>query len=209
MHLVTTLLSVSESTHVCPVTRLPSALPALPILHLSSSDETEWFVCSVPQLFCLMPMPGHRLFLPESNSGRDKERVRDVPAHCLLASLLGSKRSHCGSLPMPKPVSGHMTLRWNQDKDTCATHPELSPPSRAHKRHPRHLRLPHALFAAPAALLWMPCGPCPLTRTQQQGLSDWGNPPQDQNSMWKSKSWESKSPKLRELPRTGKGVLKG
>lgn len=31
--------------------------------------------------------------------------------------------------------------------------PELSPPSRAHKRHPRHLRLPHALFAAPAALL--------------------------------------------------------
>lgn len=45
---VTTLLSVSESAHVCPVTTLLSVFPALPVLHLSSSDETEWFVCSVP-----------------------------------------------------------------------------------------------------------------------------------------------------------------
>lgn len=27
--------------------------------------------------------------------------------------------------------------------------------------------------------------------------------------MWKSKSWESKSPKLRELPRTGEGSPQG
>lgn len=51
VHPVTTLLSVSESAHVCPVTTLLSVFPALPVLHLSSSDETEWFVCSVPQIF--------------------------------------------------------------------------------------------------------------------------------------------------------------
>lgn len=81
-------------------------------------------------------------------------------------------------------------------------HMEHSPPSRAHKRHPRHprhLRLPHTLFAVDA--MW--------SLPSDMHTADWGNPPQDQNSMWKSKSWESKSPKFRELPRTGEGSPQG
>lgn len=61
---------------------LPS--PALPVLCAQFLPFKQWFLCSVPRAFLSKDNPCDTdcLILPEPNCGRDKERVKDVPAHC-------------------------------------------------------------------------------------------------------------------------------
>lgn len=103
---------------------------------LTSSSSNNGFCVLHPGLFLSNDNPWDTdcLILPEPNCGRDKERVKDVLAHPPTISLLGSKRSCCGTCHCqkgPEPGSGYMACGWDQGKDTCSTHPEPIPPSPA------------------------------------------------------------------------------
>lgn len=145
-------------------------------------------VFCTPGSSCLMTMPGTQVicFSPRQTVAGTKGQRHPCPLLSHLSS--GEQETLLWYMLVAKEGSSYMAWRRDQDKDTGSAHPELIPPSPAHRRQSRHPTLPDTLFVAVVALLLLRCEPLladmhTVEGASQTGGGGWAQPrSQDQNS---------------------------